>query len=60
LYDSHQNSQVQLEAMLLMTEQKRLHMRQQLEDIQMLMNELDDVESRCKDELAALTQGKSA
>ena len=58
LYDSHQNSQVQ--PMLLMTEQKRLHMRQQLEDIQMLMNELDDVESRCKDELAALTQGKSA
>ncbi|WP_340678281.1 MerR family DNA-binding transcriptional regulator [Paraglaciecola sp.] len=60
LYDSHQNSQIQLEAMLLMTEQKRLHMLQQLEDIQMLMNELDEVENRCKDELAALTQGKSA
>ncbi|KXI29988.1 MerR family transcriptional regulator [Paraglaciecola hydrolytica] len=60
LYDSHQNSRVQLEAMLLMTEQKRQHMLQQLEDIQMLMNELDEVESRCKEELAALTQGKSA
>lgn len=60
LYDSHQNSQIQLEAMLLMTEQKRLHMLQQLDDIQMLMNELDEVENRCKDELAALTQGKSA
>ena len=60
LYDSHQNSQIQLEAMLQMTEQKRLHMLQQLEDIQMLMNELDEVENRCKEELAALTQGKSA
>tara|TARA_R110000868_G_scaffold375322_1_gene639822 strand:+ start:2186 stop:2596 length:411 start_codon:yes stop_codon:yes gene_type:complete len=58
LYDSHQNSRIQLEAMLQMTEQKRLHMLQQLEDIQMLMNELDEVECRCKEELAALTQGK--
>lgn len=59
LYDSDKNSMAQLKAMLLMTEQKRQHMRQQLEDIQMLMTELDDVESRCKEELAALTQGKS-
>jgi DNA-binding transcriptional MerR regulator len=59
LYDSHQNSRIQLEAMLQMTEQKRLHMLQQLEDIQMLMNELDEVECRCKEELAALTQGKT-
>ena len=60
LYDSHQNSRIQLEAMLQMTEQKRLHMLQQLEDIQMLMNELDEVECRCKEELAALTQGKKS
>jgi DNA-binding transcriptional MerR regulator len=58
LYDSNQNSKAQLQAMLLMTQEKRQHMRQQLEDIQMLMNELDEVESRCKDELIALTQGK--
>ena len=57
LYDSHQNSKAQLEAMLIMTGQKRQHMLQQLDDIQMLMNELDEVETRCKEELAALTQG---
>lgn len=56
LYDSHQNSKAQLETMLLMTTDKRRHMLQQLEDIQMLMNELDEVESRCREELAALTQ----
>ena len=42
--------------MLLMTAEKRQHMLQQLEDIQMLMNELDEVESRCKEELTAFTQ----
>lgn len=56
LYDSNQNSKAQLETMLLMTAEKRKHMLQQLEDIQMLMNELDEVESRCKEELAALTR----
>ena len=45
---------LQLEAMLQMTEQKRAILRQQLDDIQMLMNELDEVEKRCRDELADL------
>lgn len=57
LYDSHQNSQAQLEAMLKMTEHKRNILRQQLNDITMLMNELDEVETRCQDELNALKQG---
>lgn len=57
LYDSHQNSEAQLEAMLKMTEQKRAIMTQQLEDIQMLMNELDEVEARCKEELNELKRG---
>tara|TARA_B100001245_G_scaffold232668_1_gene215268 strand:+ start:180 stop:584 length:405 start_codon:yes stop_codon:yes gene_type:complete len=52
LYDSNANSMLQLEAMLQMTEQKRAILRQQLDDIQMLMNELDEVEKRCRDELA--------
>ena len=52
LYDSNANSMLQLEAMLKMTEQKRAILRQQLDDIQMLMNELDEVEKRCRDELA--------
>ena len=60
LYDSHQNSQVQLEAMLRMTREKRDFMRQQLEDIKMLMNELDEVENRCKEELTELKRGKIA
>ena len=47
LYDSHQNSEAQLETMLQMTEQKRAVMTQQLEDIQALMMELDEVEARC-------------
>lgn len=65
LYDSHQNSRVQLEAMLKMTDEKRAHMQQQLEDIEMLKAELEDVEARCQDELNALKlhtlkQGKTA
>ncbi|MFT5674798.1 MAG: DNA-binding transcriptional MerR regulator [Paraglaciecola sp.] len=60
LYDSHQNSQVQLEAMLRMTREKRVSMRQQLDDIKILMNELDEVESRCKEELTELKRGKIA
>jgi DNA-binding transcriptional MerR regulator len=60
LYDSHQNSKVQLEAMLKMTADIRAHMQQQLVDIEMLKAELEDVEARCQDELNALTQGKIA
>ena len=65
LYDSHQNSKVQLEAILKMTDEKRAHMQQQLEDIEMLKAELEDVEARCQEELNALTldtlkQGQTA
>jgi DNA-binding transcriptional MerR regulator len=60
MYDTNPNSAVQLEAMLEMTEQKRAVLNQQLEDIKMLMTELDDVESRCREELAELKRGKIA
>ena len=65
LYDSHQNSKVQLEAMLKMTAKKRARMIQQLEDIEMLKAELDDVEARCQEELNVLSattlqQGQTA
>ncbi|MBU3022683.1 MerR family DNA-binding transcriptional regulator [Aestuariibacter sp. A3R04] len=59
LYDSNPDSAVQLETMLQMTEQKRAHLRQQLEDIQMLMNELDEVEARCREELEELKRGQN-
>ena len=45
--------------MLALTEQKRAVLNQQLSDIQMLMNELDDVEARCKDELIELQRGNN-
>ena len=45
LYDTNPDSAIQLETMLSMTEQKRAVLRQQLEDIQMLMGELDEVEA---------------
>jgi DNA-binding transcriptional MerR regulator len=57
LYDSHQNSEAQLEAMLAMSEQKRQQLHQQLDDIQMLLNELNDVETRCKQELNEFRRG---
>lgn len=57
LYDSNPDSAVQLETMLSLTEQKRAVLRQQLDDIQILMNELDDVEARCRQELAELKRG---
>lgn len=57
LYDSHQNSEVQLEAMLSMTKLKRTKLIQQLEDINILMQELDDVEARCQDELNQINKG---
>lgn len=60
MYDTNSNSAVQLGTMLEMTAQKRAVLNQQLEDIQMLMNELDEVEARCQEELAQLKQGKSA
>ncbi len=60
VYDTNPNSAIQLEAMLEMTEQKRAVLKQQLEDIQMLMTELDDVEARCREELAELKRGNIA
>lgn len=57
LYDDSNNSKPQLEAMLKMTRDKRAIMLQQLDDIKMLMTELDDVEQRCREELAEITGG---
>jgi DNA-binding transcriptional MerR regulator len=57
LYDTNPNSAAQLRTMLTLTEQKRAVLTQQLNDIQMLMNELDDVEARCREELDELERG---
>lgn len=60
LYDTNPNSAVQLETMLQLTEHKRALLTQQLEDITMLMRELDEVETRCREELAELKRGNIA
>ncbi|MFT4655365.1 MAG: DNA-binding transcriptional MerR regulator [Kangiellaceae bacterium] len=57
LYDTNPNSAAQLETMLQLTKTKRAVLEQQLNDIQMLMNELDDVESRCEEELNDIKRG---
>ena len=57
LYDMNQNSQAQLETMLELTKNKRAVLKQQLHDIQTLMDELDDVETRCKEELNDIKRG---
>ncbi|MEO9945097.1 MerR family DNA-binding transcriptional regulator [Paraglaciecola sp.] len=56
LYDTHHNSQAQLQAMLKMTAEKKFQMQLQLQDIEILMTELHEVEARCQSELNALTQ----
>ncbi|MGQ8365822.1 MerR family transcriptional regulator [Glaciecola sp. 1036] len=57
LYDTNHNSAEQLKTMLQLTEHKRAILQQQLDDIQMLMNELDEVETRCREELNDITRG---
>ncbi len=60
LYDSNPDSAVQLQTMLQLTEQKRAVLNQQLEDITTLMSELDEVETRCREELSELKRGNIA
>lgn len=57
LYDTNPNSAAQLETMLTLTKTKRAVLDQQLNDIQTLMNELNDVESRCEEELNDIKRG---
>jgi len=57
LYDTNPNSAAQLVTMLQLTKTKRAVLEQQFNDIQMLMNELDDVESRCEEELNDIKRG---
>ena len=56
-FDTNPNSAAQLETMLKLTKTKRALLAQQLHDIQMLMNELDEVELRCEEELNDIKRG---
>lgn len=58
LYDVNSNSIPQLITMLQMTEKKKNILAQQREDIDMLLNELNELEKRCQEELAILQKAE--
>ena len=58
LYDVDRSSAIQLEAMLEMIEQKKAHLRQQMEDIKVLLMELHNAEKRSRDALAAIARNE--
>ena len=51
MYDTDKSSKNQLNSMIRLIESKRSALRQQLEDIQMVMAELDAAEQRCVNSL---------
>ncbi|HET8817015.1 MAG TPA: MerR family DNA-binding transcriptional regulator [Pseudidiomarina sp.] len=54
LYDMENSSVRQLHTVLELIDDKKLSLRQQLEDIKVLLVELGNLEERCRDELAEL------
>jgi DNA-binding transcriptional MerR regulator len=54
MYDTDRSSKTQLHSMIQLVEAKRSILRQQLEDIQMVMTELDAAEQRCVNSLNSL------
>ncbi|HAU4962200.1 TPA: MerR family DNA-binding transcriptional regulator [Aeromonas hydrophila] len=54
MYDTDRSSKTQLNSMIQLIEAKRHSLRQQLEDIQMVMAELEAAEQRCVNSLNSL------
>ena len=54
MYDTDKSSKTQLQSMIQLIEAKRGALRQQLEDIQMVMAELEAAEQRCANSLNSL------
>ncbi|WP_426696617.1 MerR family transcriptional regulator [Aeromonas hydrophila] len=54
MYDTDRSSKTQLNSMIQLIEAKRHSLRQQLEDIQMVMAELETAEQRCVNSLNSL------
>ncbi|MFB2866332.1 MerR family DNA-binding transcriptional regulator [Aeromonas sp. MdU4] len=54
MYDTDRSSKTQLHSMIQLIEAKRHTLRQQLEDIQMVMAELEAAEQRCVNSLGSL------
>ena len=57
MYDTDRSSKTQLHSMIQLIEAKRGVLRQQLEDIQMVMAELEAAEQRCVNSLNSLKSG---
>lgn len=57
MYDTDKSSKTQLHSMIQLIEAKRGALRQQLEDIQMVMTELEAAEQRCVNSLNSLKTG---
>lgn len=57
LYDTDKTSRTQLHSMIQIIEARRHSLRQQLEDIQMVMAELEVAEQRCVNSLNGLKTG---
>ncbi|WP_421322527.1 MerR family transcriptional regulator [Aeromonas veronii] len=57
MYDTDKSSKTQLHSMIQLIEAKRGALRQQLEDIQMVMAELEAAEQRCINSLNSLKSG---
>ncbi|HIC8839529.1 MerR family transcriptional regulator [Aeromonas sp. 602200] len=57
MYDTDKSSKTQLHSMIQLIEAKRGMLRQQLEDIQMVMAELEAAEQRCVNSLNSLKTG---
>ncbi|KFN19861.1 MerR family transcriptional regulator [Aeromonas bestiarum] len=54
MYDTDRSSKTQLHSMIQLIDAKRQSLRQQLEDIQMVMAELEAAEQRCANSLNSL------
>ncbi|WP_421313710.1 MerR family transcriptional regulator [Aeromonas veronii] len=57
MYDTDKSSKTQLHSMIQLIETKRGVLRQQMEDIQMVMAELEAAEQRCVNSLNSLKTG---
>lgn len=60
LYDMENSSARQLHTVLALIDDKKSSLKQQLEDIKVLLVELGNLEERCRDELAEIAAGDVA
>lgn len=59
LYDADDSSAAQLQKVLELISEKKVSLKQQMEDINVLLTELSGLEQRCQDELEAIQQSTS-